>query len=54
MILLRTFVLQQVPLKTTSEMSPTFGLLLLSVVLLTGAVGFAAAIRVLNADPRER
>jgi hypothetical protein len=47
-------VLQQVPLKTTAEPSLAFTLTLLAVVLLAGFLGFAAAIRVLNAEPRER
>lgn len=54
LIMLRTFVLQQVPLKTTAEPSLAFTLALLTVLLLAGVLGFAAAIRVLNAEPRER
>lgn len=54
LVMLRTFVLQQVPLKTTAEMSLAFAGALLAVVVLAGALGLAAAISVLNADPRQR
>ena len=54
LILLRTFVLQQVPLKTTPEPSPAFGLILTAVVLGASVCGVAAAVRVLNAEPRDR
>ena len=52
--MLRTFVLQQVPLKTTAELSVAFGLALLMLVLVTAAAGFAAAIHLLNTERRER
>jgi hypothetical protein len=54
LLMLRAFVLQHVPLKTTAELSVEFAVLLGAVVLSTGALGVAAAIRVLNADPGER
>jgi hypothetical protein len=54
LVMLRTFVLQQVPLKTTAEMSSAFALALLVVMVLAGALGVAAAISVLNSDSRER
>ena len=54
LLTLRSFVLQQVPLKTTSELSRGFALTLGLVVLLTGLVALAAAIRLLNTDRRER
>ena len=54
LVLLRSFVLQQVPLKTTAELSPAFAFSLLGVFLLTGALGLAAALGVLNADTRNR
>lgn len=54
LILLRTFVLQQVPLKTTQEPSLAFALALSAVVLLAGVCAVAAALRVLTAEPRDR
>lgn len=54
LVMLRTFVLQQVPLKTTAEPSLAFATALFVVVLLAGGVGFAAAVRVLNGNARER
>lgn len=54
LMLLRAFVLQQVPLKTTAEPSLAFALLLAAVVLSAGAFGLAAGIRLLAADPRDR
>jgi hypothetical protein len=54
LITIRTFVLQQVPLKTTPDLSVEFALTLGIVALCAGVVGFAAAIRVLNADSRQR
>ncbi len=54
LILLRTFVLQQVPLKTTAEPSLAFAVALAAVVVLTSVCGLAAAIRVMRAQPRDR
>jgi hypothetical protein len=54
LVLLRTFVLQQVPLKTTADMSVSFAFALLVLALACGAVGLAAAIRILNAESGER
>jgi hypothetical protein len=54
LVLLRSFVLQQVPLKTTAEASIEFALLLLVAALASGALGVATALRVLNAKTRER
>lgn len=54
LVMLRTFVLQQVPLKTTSEPSAAFAAGLASVVLLAGLCGFAAAIHLLNGNSRQR
>lgn len=54
LILLRTFVLQQVPLKTTAEPSLAFGVALSAVVVMAGVCGVAAAVRVLTAEPRDR
>jgi hypothetical protein len=54
LVLLRTFVLQQVPLKTTAEPSLAFAVALSAVVLLAGVCGVAAAMRVLAAEPRDR
>ncbi len=54
LILLRTFVLQQVPLKATAEPSLTFVVSLATVVVVTGVCGLAAAIRVLSAESRDR
>ena len=54
LILLRTFVLQQVPLKTTAEPSMAFAAALAAVVVLTGVCGLAAAVRVMRAQPRDR
>ena len=53
LIVLRTFVLQQVPLKTTPEPSLAFGVALGIVVVLAGICGVAAAVRVLRAEPRD-
>jgi hypothetical protein len=49
LVMLRTFVLQQVPLKTTADLSPAFGLALLIVGAASGAIGLACAVRVLRA-----
>ena len=54
LVMLRTFVLQQVPLKTTADFSTSFALALLVLVLASGAVGFAAAVQILNAESSER
>jgi hypothetical protein len=54
LIALRSFVLQQVPLKTTPDLSAAFALGLTIVVLLSGGLGLVAAIRVLGADSRQR
>ena len=54
LLMLRAFVLQQVPLKTTAELSVQFAALLGAVVLSASVLSVAAAIRVLNADSRER
>jgi hypothetical protein len=54
LMMVRTFVLQQVPLKTTSELSAAFAAALLSLVLFAGVLGIGAAIQLLNADARER
>jgi hypothetical protein len=48
LIMLRSFVLQQVPLKTTAELSPAFGLALLIVGATSGVLGLACAVRVLR------
>jgi hypothetical protein len=53
LLALRAFVLQQVPLKTTAEFSPLFGVALLIVVLLTALVGLSAAVRCLQACRRK-
>jgi hypothetical protein len=54
LVSLRTFVLQQVPLKTTTEISVAFAAALIVAVVLAGALGFAVAIRLLHAETRER
>jgi hypothetical protein len=51
-MLLRTFTLQQVPLKTTTEPSLLFVAILAGVVIASGALGLAVALRVLNGAPR--
>jgi hypothetical protein len=53
LVALRAFVLQQVPLKTTAEFSPLFGVALLIVVLLTALVGLSVAVRCLQACHRK-
>jgi hypothetical protein len=52
LIVLRTFVLLQVPLKTTAEPSLAFSAALAAVVMLASMCGVAAAIRVLRAESR--
>lgn len=47
LIALRTFVLQQVPLKTTAELSPAFDLTLLAVAATSAALGLMWAVRLL-------
>jgi hypothetical protein len=54
LIMLRTFVLQQVPLKTTSEPSLSFAIALLAVVSASAGLGCAAAVTILNAQRRKR
>jgi hypothetical protein len=54
LVMLRAFVLQQVPLKAAAELSAAFAAGLGSVVLLAGLFGFAVTIHVLNRDSRER
>jgi hypothetical protein len=49
---MRTFVLQQVPLKTTAEMSLAFGGALLAVTLVGTAMGVAGAADVLKRSSR--
>jgi hypothetical protein len=54
LILLRAFVLQQVPLKATAEPSLAFVMSLSAVVLIASVCGVAVAVRVLSAQPRDR
>ncbi len=54
LILLRSFVLQQVPLKATAEPSLAFIVTLAVVVVCAGIAGVAAAGRILGAQPRHR
>jgi hypothetical protein len=54
LIMLRAFVLQQVPLKTASEPSLFFVTALLLVVLATAGMGCVAAVAILNAERRKR
>jgi hypothetical protein len=54
LILLRSFVLQQVPLKATAEPSLAFVVTLSAVVLIASVCGVAAAVRVLSAQSRNR
>jgi hypothetical protein len=54
LILLRSFVLQQVPLKATAEPSLAFIVTLAVVVVCAGVGGLAVAGRVLGAQPRHR
>jgi hypothetical protein len=48
LLMLRTFVLQQVPLKTTAEPSAVFVAMWLIVVLVTAGFAAAFAVRILN------
>jgi hypothetical protein len=52
LVMLRTFVLQQVPLKTTAEPSLPFALALVAIVLLGSAVGGGTAIQLLKSRHR--
>ena len=54
LVLLRSFVLQQVPLKTTAEPSIAFVVLLVSVGVLASLCGMASAVLLLNSEPRNR
>jgi hypothetical protein len=54
LILMRSFVLQQVPLKTTAEPSVSFLVLLAALVLVAAGAGVAAAIRILDTGARQR
>jgi hypothetical protein len=54
LVLLRAFVLQQVPLKATAEPSLAFVMGLAAVVVVASVSGVAAAVRVLRAEPRDR
>ena len=54
LMMVRTFVLQQVPLKTTTELSGPFVLSLGLLVLCAGGLGVAGAVLVLNADTGDR
>ena len=54
LVVLRTFILQQVPLKTTSELSIAFALTLAATVLVAGALGLCAALSILKTDSRNR
>lgn len=47
LLMLRTFVLQQVPLKTTAEPSLPFVLVLATLVVISALLGFALAVRLL-------
>jgi hypothetical protein len=52
LIMMRTFVLQQVPLKTTAEVSAAFAVVLLAVTTLATACGVAGAVGLLKRSPR--
>ena len=56
LLMLRTFVLQQVPLKTTAELSMVFAIVLGALVALSALIGLALALRLLSDDslPRSR
>jgi hypothetical protein len=54
LIMIRSFVLQQVPLKTTADLSFGFGVALAFVLLASGGISLATAFRVLNTDSRQR
>jgi hypothetical protein len=47
LLMLRSFVLQQVPLKTTGEFGVGFGILLAGVIIVTAVAGVAAAARIM-------
>jgi hypothetical protein len=47
LLMLRTFALQQVPLKTTAEVSTLFALSWLTVLLVTASIAAVVAIRIL-------
>ena len=49
LLTLRSFVLSQVPLKTTAELSAAFAVALLIVVAVAGVAGLAVGIRILHA-----
>ncbi|MBA3272066.1 MAG: hypothetical protein H0T71_16300 [Acidobacteria bacterium] len=51
-VLLRTFTLQQVPLKTTTDTTVLFVATLAAVVVTSAGLGIAAALRVLNSTAR--
>lgn len=48
LVTLRTFVLQQVPLKTTSELSVLFGVVLLATAAFGGVLGVICALHILK------
>ena len=54
LVMLRTFVLQQVPLKTTAELSFAFAMLLVAVATATAGGSVAVAVRVVAARRTER
>ena len=54
LLMLRTFVLQQVPLKTTPELSVAFATVLLVVIVVAAACGVAVAVRLLASARHER
>ena len=53
LLMLRTFVLQQVPLKTTTEMSMAFVIVLTIVVVVTTVIGVLGAVRALARVPTQ-
>ena len=54
LVTVRTFVLQQVPLKTTAELSAAFAAALLAVVMLGIVTGVCCAVHLLGSDSRSR
>ena len=52
LLMLRSFVLSQVPLKTTSELSLMFGIVLALIVAATSAIAVAMALRILTPPRR--
>ena len=54
LLMLRTFVLQQVPLKTTAEPSLIFAIALGVLVAFSAGIGLTLAIRLLSDDPPQR